>query len=80
VKASVTNSQSRNASNDYDVTPDGRVLVGMATPDLRTPPAPITLNWTQALKESAENRSNHAVRTRPRTAAVRTVRVLIQAL
>jgi hypothetical protein len=50
VKVSVTNSQSRNASSDYDVTPDGRVLVGMATPDLRTPPAPIILNWTQALK------------------------------
>ena len=39
------------SGSDYDVTPDGRVLVGTATPDVRTPPATIILNWTQALKK-----------------------------
>ena len=50
MRISIANPQSLNAS-DYDVTPDGRVLVGTATPDTRTPPATIILNWTQALKK-----------------------------
>jgi serine/threonine protein kinase len=50
MKISIINPQNLSAS-DYDVTPDGRVLVGMATPDTRTPPATIILNWMQALKK-----------------------------
>ena len=46
----ILNPQNLNAS-DYDVTPEGRFLVGTATPDTRTPPATIILNWTQALKK-----------------------------
>ena len=37
--------------SDYDVTPDGRFLVGTGTPDVRTPPGTIILNWTEALKK-----------------------------
>ena len=36
---------------DYDLTPDGRFLVGTGTPDTRTPPATIIFNWTEALKK-----------------------------
>ena len=50
MRISIANPQNLNAS-DYDVTPDGRVLVGTATPDTRTPPATIILNWMQALKK-----------------------------
>ena len=37
--------------SDYDMTPDGRFLVGTGTPDTRTPPATIVFNWTAALKK-----------------------------
>ena len=39
------------AASDYDLTPDGRFLVGTGTPDTRTPPATIIFNWTEALKK-----------------------------
>ena len=37
--------------SDYDLTPDGRFLVGTGTPDTRTPPATIIFNWREALKK-----------------------------
>jgi Tol biopolymer transport system component len=49
MKVSIPNPGNLGGS-DYDVTPDGRFLVGTAMPDARTPPATIILNWTQALK------------------------------
>jgi hypothetical protein len=34
---------------DYDVTPDGRFLVGTGTADTRTPSATLIFNWREAL-------------------------------
>src|SRR5262249_12665097 len=49
VKVSVTNPQVRTPGATTTSRRTG-ALVGMATPDLRTPPSTIILNWTQALK------------------------------
>ena len=46
--------------SDYDLTPDGRFLVGTGTPDTRTPPATIIFNWTEALKTMASERRSVA--------------------
>jgi Tol biopolymer transport system component len=36
--------------DEYDVAPDGRFLVGIATPDTRVPAAMVVLNWAETLK------------------------------
>ena len=51
MRISVPNPTYLTSGTDYDVTPDGHILVGAATPDSRTPPATIILNWAQALKK-----------------------------